>query len=164
MEFIKRSSDGGSNDSPMYYWEREGDPKMALQHGEEKFLECIEFLNKMKPMLPLAYNQKLNIKVPLETSKWNENEILADLLAEKKVNLAEHYLNYQFQYDIGLLDPIVSAVMQVVDDNPIFNGKRRANILNRNLTNIGIMSRKCGKKNCVYMLFARRKKKEKTEN
>ena len=76
--------------------------------------ETIEILNNMKPLPPLEQCDDLNVKVPKNVTKWSKREVFADLLGEKKANLAEHYNNYQFQFDIGSADPTICAIMQIL--------------------------------------------------
>jgi len=126
-----------------------------LTEGEDKFRECIEYLNRMNPIPPIELCEDLKVKVPKEIENWSKHKIFAELLGEKKATLAESYIGYQFQFDIGWTDPEVSAIMQIVDDNNAFKGSRRENILNKAFSLVGITNQKKGKKNCVYLLFAK---------
>jgi len=139
-----------------FLYDGPGGPKISLAEGPAKFKECIDHLNSIRTIPALELSDDLTVKVPKNVNKWTKREVFADLLGEKKANLAEHYVAYQFQFDIGSCDPEISAIMQIVDDNNTFKGSRRANILSRNASLVGISSHKMGKKNCVYMLFARR--------
>jgi hypothetical protein len=101
-------------------------------------------------------NNDLKLKIPKSFNKWADKNSLADLLAEKKVELGQKYKNYHFYFDIGFDDPEVSCVLQLVDDNLFFRGVRRETILNDELGYVGISSFKTGNKNCVYLLFGQK--------
>ena len=154
MQFIKKSAD--PKPGSLYIFECPDGPKISLSEGPSKFYETISYLDSLYYSLPvLKQSEDLSVKVPRNINNWTKREIFADLLGEKKANLAEHYTNYQFHFDIGSYDPVISAIIQIVDDNYTFKGQRRNNILNEECEKVGISSYKIGKKNCVYVLFAK---------
>lgn len=153
MQYISESND--PKPGTYFIYDNPPNPKISLSEGKERFKECMEFLYYMKPLTPLTLCEPLTVKVPKTASKWSKREIFADLLGEKKANLAEHYTNYQFHFDIGSPDAEISAIMQIVDDNHTFKGSRRENILSKTANLVGISSHKSGKKNCTYILFAK---------
>jgi len=127
--------------------------KISLSEGKKKFKECIDYLNTLQPLPPLEFCEELCIKVPEDENKWLNKDSLADLLGEKKVEMAERYNSYRFHFDVGAINSEVSAIIQIVDDNKSFKGNRRENILNESITSVGISNFIC-KRNCVYLLFA----------
>jgi len=139
-----------------FLYEGPGGPKISLCEGPDKFNECIQHLKNLKPLPPLELCEDLVVEVPKEHQKWASRENFADLLGEKKANLAEHYQAYQFHFDIGSSDPETCAVIQIVDDNNTFKGSRRHNILSPHVSSLGLSSYSTNKKNCVYMLFAKK--------
>lgn len=82
--------------------------------------------------------------------------MVKDLINQKRENTKNKYGVLQFHYDIGGLNPLVSVVLQVVDDNITFNNTRRNNILDPDFDAIGIDHFTVGKKMCIYLLFGKK--------
>jgi len=59
----------------------------------------------------------------------------------------------QFHYDIAGINPVLTVMHQIIDDNITFNHTRRKNILDEDFNSIGISNYNIGKKVCVYLLF-----------
>lgn len=135
-------------------FEKEGHTKTTLNEGEPAFLAAIERLRNAQSMAPLEFHQDLAIQVPETSTDWTKKDVLAALITEKKQQCMNRYSQYAFHFDMGMSDPVLSLVLQVVDDNN-FLGQRRNNILNPNYKYIGISHQKSGKtKFCTYLTFA----------
>lgn len=114
----------------------------------------------MEPLPKLQLTDDLKVKVPKSEINWAKKDIFIKILGQKKELLGERYTDYQFQFDIGWLDPEICTIMQIVDDNTSFKNSRRDNILSCKTNYVGICNQRIGKKNCVYILFAKKAKKE----
>lgn len=130
--------------------------KVALNKGEEAFRECAEKLRNNIPYLhPFILKEDLAIPIPEETADWKKNEVIASSLNKLKEANMDKYSDFTFNLDLGINDPELSLILQVVDDSN-FKGRRAANLLSKELKYIGISSAAKGKKSfCVYVVFAK---------
>jgi len=110
----------------------------------------IEILNKKDPLPPIEFNNTLCIKVPV-MDKWFSKEEYGKLVKDKKKEMKTN--NLKFHFDIGYNDVETSAVLQLIDDNKLFKGKRREYILDQSALQVGISNAVEGKKNCTYIVF-----------
>lgn len=81
----------------------------------------------------------------------NRSEANSSNLFGKKSK--KDYTLFGFHFDYGMIDPILSSVLQLVDDNNCEN-RRRYNILNPEYRAVGISCKVIGKKFCSYFFFA----------
>ena len=130
-------------------------PKISLSKGKEAFTECINELNKIKPMHPLKNVLMLNLTVPTTSDNWVKKQIVSNMILHKKDEVLNKYDILQFHYDIGGLNPVIMAMLQIIDDNITFNMTRRKNLLDDDFNSIGISNYNIGKKVCVYLLFGK---------
>lgn len=92
--------------------------------------------------------------VPDEAANWAKKEVITVLITNLKNDNTGKYTGYGFHFDLGMSDPVLSLVLQIVDDNN-FKGQRRYNILSGTYKYIGISYKKSGKtKFCSYLTFA----------
>jgi len=156
MEYIKMNPSvsesylyGGSS----YIYENKDlkGPKILLNQGWAKVSEFVSILKNTKPLKPLTFNSKLCLDVPNSKSDWTSKEIFMKLISNKKKELKINKIS--FHYDIGYKHAATSAFLQLVDDNIGFNGNRRNNILNPEVTQVGISNITIGIKTCTYVLF-----------
>jgi len=66
---------------------------------------------------------------------------------EKRTN------NLFFIFDIGYYSAEISAMLQIVDDNVLFKGKRTGFILDKQISEIGVSCRLEDNKCCTYILL-----------
>jgi hypothetical protein len=81
----------------------------------------------------------------------NRNETKSSNVFGKKNK--KDYTLFGFHFDYGMVDPVLSSVLQLVDDNNCEN-RRRYNILNPEYRAVGVSCRVVGKKFCSYFFFA----------
>jgi len=98
----------------------------------------------------------LKLEVPKNSQQWVKKNIVKELITQKKENVKNKYTNLQFHYDIGGLNPFISAIIQITDDNITFNNTRRNNILDPDFDSVGIDHNANGKKMCMYLLFGKK--------
>jgi hypothetical protein len=104
-----------------------GTEKVSLPNGTTSFLEVINILKETRPIEPLNYNA--DIKIDIDNSDC-DHKILKKLIYDKRQKLKSKYPQFLVNLDI-ISNPVVSVVMQLIDDNP-FQGQRRDAILNKN--------------------------------
>lgn len=124
---------------------------VKVLNGVRSFEKCIVELLCNDPMLPLQFKEDLCLVIPDDPAKWVKREYLSSVLnAVKKKTSYKHYF---FHYDKGINNPLLSVVLQVVDDG-IHKGARRKNILGQNMKYIGISVKVIKGEMCGYFLFA----------
>ena len=124
-------------------------------------IEFAKLLRKMEPLPPLKYNTDLCIPVP-DKNNWVRKEFYTKLVKNKKAELKNN--NVSFHFDVGYVDAETSAVMQLIDDNIFFKGKRRQHLLGEKVYEVGITNMTDGKKNCYYMTFLHSNDRKNTGN
>jgi hypothetical protein len=128
--------------------------KVALVGGEEAFKAAANKLCNYQPCPPLEFREDLVINVPEDNKDWKNNTLITQLLSNKKKEVAGRYAECAFNMDMGVSDPELSVLLQIVDDSP-FKGKRRENILNPDHRYVGIHYVKQKHKFCCYIVFAK---------
>lgn len=118
----------------------------------KKLNEFISFLKTMVPVPALTFNENLCISKlnGIRSENWANKDEFSKLVKEKKKFLKNNNLNFFF--DIGYKNAETSAMLQLVDDNKLFKGKRREYLLDENAKEIGIANKLEGRKNCAYLL------------
>jgi len=151
IQYIKPNPTGKGGD---YVFEKEGHSKTVLLRGEEAFKEMADQLAKMPSLPSLKLATDLSIPVPEASADWTKREVIAVLINNLKQENGDKYNTYGFHFDLGMSDPVLSLVLQVVDDNN-FKGQRRNNIFGQNFKSVGVSYKKVGKtKFCAYLTFA----------
>jgi hypothetical protein len=128
--------------------------KVAVVGGEEAFKASAAKMLNYQPCSALEFRDDLVINVPEDNKDWKNNTLITQLLASKKKEVAGRYAECAFNMDMGVSDPELSVLLQIVDDSP-FKGKRRENILNPEHKYVGIHYVKQKHKFCCYMVFAK---------
>ncbi len=134
------------------YDERNG-PKIALTKGRAAFMDCVYYLNTLKPIHPLNLSKEITISMNDEEDKDRllDKKYMNEALFNLKKMVKVKYMS--FHYDYGSSNPEISGVIQVVDDNNS-NFFRRNNILNPNFNYVGIsISQIRKRKFLVYCTF-----------
>lgn len=136
-------------------FELESGLKVGLVKGEQAFLEIAEMLRNQTAMSPIEFKEDLIIPVPEAHTEWKKQESITAGLTKLKNDTNGKYQSLTFNLDLGVSDPLLSAILQVVDDSN-FKGKRRVNILDKDVKFAGISHAAKGKKSfCSYIAFAK---------
>ena len=108
--------------------------KIKLIKGSKIFYETINYLEKLKPVNKLIFNE--NLKVDIENKDiFLTKENIGQIVLNKRLKLIKDYKNCFFCVDV-FADPFLSVVFQVTDDN--FEQERRNAILNKDFTMFAI--------------------------
>lgn len=149
MQFIKEND--RKNMKGSYILIKEDICKVGLIRGKVAFTEAAEMMTMQPSLNPLEYREDMCMQISNEKEDWVDKEFLESYLEEKS-----SYLNYKFfgfHFDLGVVDPLTSVVLQIVDDN-LFQFQRRNNILNPIYKYIGISNKKIDNRFCIYLTFA----------
>ncbi len=127
--------------------------KLGLNRGVDHFNFISDKLNQRGASSPLELREDISVPVPenfdLKDKLWQET-----ILKSLKVDNGDKYSAYFINIDVGSDHPETSLLLQVVDDNKIFNGKRRENILNPDFKYVGISFSKQKSKFIWLLVFA----------
>jgi hypothetical protein len=141
--------------------------KIGLKEGISKFNECKRFLLQIESCSELKYDKDLEIDISDDAELWLNNEYIKNKIIEKQLLFSNEssdeikekdkkkkdYNIFGFHFDFGMHDPIISSVLQLVDDNNCEN-RRRYNIMNSEYKAVGITNKVQGKKFVSYFFFA----------
>ena len=141
--------------------------KIGLKDGISKFNESKRFLLQIDSCNELAYDTNLEIEISDNPDLWLNNEYIKNKIVDKQSELlnltnsdtndnskkASDYTIFGFHFDYGMNDPIISSVLQIVDDNNCEN-RRRYNIMNLEYKAVGITNKFSGNKFVSYFFFA----------
>ena len=110
--------------------------KVALVEGESAFNEAIEFLKSCKPMEPLIFSKKLIPPIP-----QNKKELQSKSYLRKSVDqmMCNGIRVNSYWRDI-INDAEICFLLMIVNDNGDNKGKRRKDILDPKMKEIGISS------------------------
>lgn len=127
-----------------------GDLKVFLNEGEKIFKEAIEYLQNLKPMKDLVMDENIIIQCPNDEEKLkNVKYFLAKIIEKNKEYTLETY------FKEAVIDPYISILLSIVDDNGKNTGRKRQALLNEEYTKIGISANKIGKVFCAYYTFSK---------
>ena len=110
--------------------------KVNLYKGIQVFNEVIKILNNLQPMKQLIYDNNITIEIPEDEKMINNIGYLKDKV--KELNTKGIYIN-SFWKEI-IKDPEVAFLMMVIDDNYIKTGQKREDLINPDISYIGINS------------------------
>ena len=110
--------------------------KVNLYKGIQVFNEVIKILNNLQPMKQLIYDNNITIEIPEDEKMINNIGYLKDKV--KELNKKGIYIN-SFWKEI-IKDPEVAFLMMVIDDNYIKTGQKREDLINPDISYIGINS------------------------
>lgn len=131
--------------------------KIGLRDGISKFNETKRLLLQIESMSELRVDNDLCIEIPDDNKKWLDHLLIKDLIIKKQNELMgnkqKNYKSFGFHFDYGMVDPVISSVLMLVDDNNCEN-RRRYNILNSEFKYVGISCKLEGKKFIGYFFFA----------
>lgn len=136
-------------------FETESGSKIALLKGEEAFRECANKLRTLAPLPVFEFSNDLCAPVPEVSADWKKQSSVEAALGKIRAETAGKYTEFGFNLDLGVSDPEMSCILQVVDDSGL-KGKRSATLLNKDFKYCGIAHAAKGKKQfCAYLTFAR---------
>jgi hypothetical protein len=131
----------------------QGSTKINVRGGPEHFRKIANDLKKSQGLSPLKFSADLIVQIPdafdIKDKNWQMNT-----LKQLKETLGNTFSEYSLNIDQGSEIPETSILLQVADDNALFNGKRRANILNPKATHVGIAYSKQKTKSFWLLVFA----------
>ena len=124
--------------------------KVALYKGKPAFDETIQFLKKTKPMKKLSFKSDLMVTPPK-----NEYEIQDKTYMNEMINLKvqQGIPIKSFWRDI-IKDSETCLILMIVDDTGANSGKKRFDVLDPSMENIGIISKKIGKYFASYLILS----------
>ena len=129
-----------------------GSQKILLNNGIYAFENTIRHLNVLRSMNKLNYDPKFNIKLPS-----NEEEINDRKYQNNKVNeLLENKIKIKSFWREVIRDPEECFLLMVVDDCGNNCGFKRKDLLDPNMTSIGIRSIKLGKYFACYIQLGKK--------
>ncbi len=127
--------------------------RVGLNRGAEHFKTVAAQISERSSTEPLELREDISVPIPenfdLKDKQWQES-----LLKSLKVDTGDKYSVYAINIDVGSDHPETSLLLQIVDDNKIFNGKRRENILNPNYKYVGISFSKQKSRSIWLLVFA----------
>jgi len=122
---------------------------VLLKTGEPAFRHAAKILKKMEPLEPFLFRDDLCVPLPSESELSNKNYLknkIANMRMNRKVDA--------FFKDM-IKNPEVSALLLIVDDNGVNNGKRRDIILRKEIKYVGISAGVIGDNFVAYFAFSR---------
>ena len=123
--------------------------KVGLSTGKKAFKDAIFYLRTLNPMRKLTMNSK--IKLNFDECETFNNYFLQNIIFNKRRVLKDEYPSFNVNLDV-ISDPIVSAVVHLVDDNP-FQGRMREIILNEKFSEFAATQFKDKSKNKNFSLI-----------
>ena len=136
-----------------------GKIKIALSEGEPTFNEAVEYLKNCEPMEGLEFSPLLTPEMPsnLEELK-NKN-----YLRKKVEKMISNKININSYWKDIIKDPEISFLLMIVDDNSEKRGRKRNDILNKDMKYIGISSIEINGRFVSYIVLSTSLKKNNDE-
>ena len=127
--------------------------RVGLNRGVEHFKTIAAQISERKESAPLELREDISVPIPenfdLKDKQWQDS-----LLKSLKIDTGDKYSAYGINIDVGSDHAETSLLLQIIDDNKIFNGKRRENILNPNFKYAGISFSKQKNRSIWLLIFA----------
>jgi hypothetical protein len=127
--------------------------RVGLNRGVDHFKAIAGQVSERAATSPLELKEELCVPIPenfdLKDKQWQEG-----ILKSLKIDNEDKFSFYAVNIDVGSEHPETSLLLQIVDDNKIFNGKRRDNILNSNFKYVGITYAKQKSRSIWLIIFA----------
>ena len=124
--------------------------KVALNKGEIVFHDAAKRLREMKSIPPLQMDNNLMIDLPNNIKELYSNKYLI-----KQAEKVKKKSTLEIFYKDLIKDPIISALLMIVDDNENNDYKKREAILNPDYKYVGINCRYIGKTFIAYLGFSK---------
>ena len=124
--------------------------KVALYKGKPAFDETIQFLKKIKPMKKLLFKSDLMVKPPQNEYEIQDKTYMNEMI---NVKVQQGIPIKSFWRDI-IKDSETCLILMIVDDTGANSGKKRFDVLDPLMENIGIVSKKIGKYFASYIILS----------
>ena len=124
--------------------------KVALNKGEIVFHDAAKRLREMKSIPPLQMDNNLMINLPNNIKELYSNKYLI-----KQAEKVKKKSTLEIFYKDLIKDPIISALLMIVDDNESNDYRKRDAILNPDYKYVGINCRYIGKTFIAYLGFSK---------
>jgi hypothetical protein len=146
MKFITRITKANSVEKLIFNQQI----KVALNRGEDAFIEAINDLKAREPLSPLEFKKSLCLPMPNTEDEMKDKELLKKLVIELKT---------KENVDNGWKDlisvPDISFLLMVVGDSGKKANMKRNDLLNPEYKYIGISSTNIGKHFLAYFMFSK---------
>ena len=127
--------------------------RVGLNRGVEHFKTVAALISEKTVSPDLELREDICVAIPenfdLKDKQWQDS-----LLKSLKIDTGDKYSAYAINIDVGSDHAETSMLLQIIDDNKIFNGKRRDNILNPNYKYAGISYSKQKNRSIWLLIFA----------
>ena len=124
--------------------------KVALNKGEIIFHNAAKRLREMISLPPLQMDNNLMIELPNNIKELYSNKYLI-----KQAEKVKKRSSLEIFYKDLIKDPIISALLMIVDDNENNDNRKREAILNPDYKYVGINCRFIGKTFIAYLGFSK---------
>ena len=124
--------------------------KVALNRGEQAFIEASEQLSQTNPMQSLIFKPEICVPIP-----ESEEEIKNPNYLKQQIQEIKQHDNVDVYFKDLVKIPEVSGLLMVVDDSGKNAGKKRMALLNEDFKYIGISSGTVGKSFVAYFTFSK---------
>ena len=121
--------------------------KVALSKGKPAFDEAIEYLKNLEPMPKLKFSSDLMVPLPENEEQIKDRTYMNELINKK---LQSGMPIKSFWRDI-IKNRETCLLLMIVDDTGPNSGRKRNDILDKNMQYIGITSKKIGKNFASYI-------------
>ena len=127
--------------------------RVGLNRGVEHFKTVAAMISDKTNSPALELMEDICVPIPenfdLKDKQWQDS-----LMKSLKIDTGDKYSAYAINIDVGSDHAETSLLLQIIDDNKIFNGKRRDNILNPNHKYAGISYSKQKNRSIWLLIFA----------
>ncbi|MCQ2817148.1 MAG: hypothetical protein MJ252_07775 [archaeon] len=130
---------------------------IKLSKGESSFEECLNYLQTQKSLNTLIFKEELSLEFPeYNPDQCDKKNYLTEALNKKNTQVNKIGLKIiNFHYDLSLLEPELSVLMQIIDDTNFIH-QRRKNIFNSEAKYIGVnIGKKTEEVYCYYIIIAK---------
>ena len=142
IQYIKRHTDGSLIFAKHL--------KVKLNKGVNAFREAISILKRTTRLDPFRFNNTIMIDVPKNEIDMKDAKVFQDKIIQKKKEIDIHAY-----FKDGIKDPVISAMLMIVDDSLQNPGKKREMLLSEEFKYIAISSAFINKQFCAYFTFAK---------
>ena len=149
MNFVEEDGQGG-------FVYTNGDISQPLLCGPDRFQEVAKKLKALKPLDPVQFNEELSLEVDTKEQKINDKDVIADIIQNKKKELAKEgkiRLERAFiDLSRSVLNPEICILLILVDDRK-FKFYRYESILWETAEYVGILVKKQKTKGLLFVSF-----------
>ena len=124
--------------------------KVELYKGEIAFIKAAKFLQNLKPMNELIYNENIKINIPDNILLMNDK-----LTIKNELNFIKNQFNITAFFKDNIKNPEIGLLLMIVGDYKNSENKKRNAILNPDNKYIGINSKFIGNSFISYFTFSK---------